>query len=175
MWPKPIIKIKIKNWVSCSNYSKCAKTRRWPRFDQCSRWILTIPGRTSLTVMLELGILTYLRMAITLGQWLKQTIWHAVRILTSLVCPADEAYPLMKVKWNRYTSPHGRTAAHKRFNVPHFYTELFLRLLPDSIKTPFLARVRPNSTTSVPRYLLWLALGHRLWSRHGVLKTKAVS
>ena len=60
--------------LSCSNYSNCAKMRRRPRFDRGSRWILIISQRVSLTVTLELGILTSPRNTVLLGQQLEQTI-----------------------------------------------------------------------------------------------------
>jgi len=48
---------------------------RWrTRFDHRSHWILIISQRVSLAVKLELGILASLRIMVTLGQWLEQTI-----------------------------------------------------------------------------------------------------
>jgi len=59
--------------LNCSNYGNCAKTRPWPRFDRRSLWIFIIP-RFSLTITLLLGILTSLRIMVTLGQRLGQTV-----------------------------------------------------------------------------------------------------
>jgi len=59
--------------LSCCNYRNCAKTRRRLCFDYCSHWILIISRKVSLTVTLEPGILTSLRITVTLGQWLEQT------------------------------------------------------------------------------------------------------
>jgi len=60
--------------LSCSNYRNCAKMRWRTRFDLRSHWILIISQRVSLAVKLELGILASLRIMVTLGQWLEQTI-----------------------------------------------------------------------------------------------------
>ena len=56
---------RIPGALSCSNYINCAKKRRQPRFDRCSRWILIISRWVSLTVTLELGILTSLGITVT--------------------------------------------------------------------------------------------------------------
>jgi len=61
-------------WVlscnNCSNY----ETRCRPRFDHCSRWILIISRRVSLSVTLEFGILISLHVTAALGHRLEQTV-----------------------------------------------------------------------------------------------------
>jgi len=58
---------------SCSNYSNSAKTGWQPCFDRCTRWILIISERVSLTITLEYVILTSLCIPVTLSQPLEQT------------------------------------------------------------------------------------------------------
>ena len=60
--------------ISCSNYRNCAKMRGRPRFDRRSHWSHIVSRKVLLTVTLELGILTSLRITVTLAQRLEQTV-----------------------------------------------------------------------------------------------------
>jgi len=87
----------------------------------------------------------------------------APRWTSKAVCPADEARALMELKWNGYINCQVRTTPHKT-EIPLFYGVVlsFCKFIPDSVKTPFLARARLNRTASVLFYPSWLALGHHL-------------
>jgi len=89
----------------------------------------------------------------------------------------DEARALMKLKWNRYINQQERTTPLKKLKIPDFYTKFssVVRVVGDSIKTPFLVPARPKSTASIPCYPPWLALRHHLGSQYGLMIAKAGS
>jgi len=94
------------------------------------------------------------------------------------VCAADEARALMSLKWTRFITQQERTTPHKKWKIPYIFIgnhPLLFKIVSDSIKiTPFLVRTRPNSMAPVVCYPPWVALGHRLWCRHCMLRSKAV-
>ena len=87
-------------------------------------------------------------------------IWRctfSMACLTSkAICPADEAHDLIKLKRYIFIG-----------SCPFLF-----QIVADSIKTPFLARGRLNSTAPIPSCPLRPAPGHRLWCRHGVLRSR---
>jgi len=93
------------------------------------------------------------------------------------VCSVDEARALMKLVEPLHQPARKDNSALEGSKAHIFIPSCLLpfqKIVTVSIKTQFLGRARPSSTTWVPCYPPRLVLGHHLWSRHGVLRSKGV-